>query len=109
MTNNKWCDPRNVTNFSQSCSLHLEHLTIMCRPFYLPCEFTSVVIAAVYIPPQAHTDISEVMPQEVINRQQHWDPGAAFIVARDLNRAKPTRVMSDFKQHILFPTRRKYT
>ncbi|KAG5279132.1 hypothetical protein AALO_G00074410 [Alosa alosa] len=39
MTNSKWCDPRNVTVLSKSCSPHLEHLAIVCRPFYLPREF----------------------------------------------------------------------
>lgn len=75
MTNNKWCDPKNVATLSQSC---LEHLIIMCQPFYLPWEFTSVIITAVYIPPQASTNIAESELQEV-------HPGAAFIVAGDFN------------------------
>ncbi len=36
MTNKKWCDPRNISSLSRSCSPHLEHLSIICRPFYLP-------------------------------------------------------------------------
>ncbi len=39
--NKKWCDPRNISILSRSCSPHLEHLSIICRPFYLPREFTS--------------------------------------------------------------------
>lgn len=39
----------------RSCSPHLEHLTIICRPFYLP---TSVIVMAVYIPPQANMDMA---------------------------------------------------
>ncbi len=39
-----------------SCSPNLEPLTIKCRPFYLPREFTSVIFSAVYIPPQTDTD-----------------------------------------------------
>ncbi len=41
MINKKWCDPRNISILSRSCSPHLEHLSIICRPFYLPREFTS--------------------------------------------------------------------
>lgn len=36
MTNNNWCDPMNVSILSRSCSPDLEHLAILCRPFYLP-------------------------------------------------------------------------
>ncbi len=53
MINKKWCDPRSISILSRSCSPHLEHLSIICRPFYLPREFSSIVVTAVYIPPQA--------------------------------------------------------
>ncbi len=36
MINEKWCDPRSISLLSRSCSPHLEHLSIICRPFYLP-------------------------------------------------------------------------
>ncbi len=39
MINKKWCDPRNISILSCSCSPHLEHLSIICRPFYLLREF----------------------------------------------------------------------
>ncbi len=44
MINKKWCDPRNISILSCSCSPHLEHLSIICRPFYLPREFSSIVV-----------------------------------------------------------------
>ncbi len=58
MINKKWCDPRNIYILSRSCSPHLEHLSIICRPFYLPWEFTSIIVTAVYIPPQADTGLA---------------------------------------------------
>ncbi len=58
MINEKWCDPRNISILSRSCSPHLEQLSIICRPFYLPREFTSIVLTAVYIPPQADTSLA---------------------------------------------------
>ncbi len=48
MINKKWCDPRNISILSCSCSPHLEHLSIICRPFYLSREFSSIVVTAVY-------------------------------------------------------------
>ncbi|KAG5284759.1 hypothetical protein AALO_G00030160 [Alosa alosa] len=105
MTNSKWCDPRNVTVLSKSCSPHLEHLAIVCRPFYLPREFTSVIFNAVYIPPQANTDAAVSELQEVLNRQQHTHLEAALIVAGDFNQVHLNRSMPEFIQHIHFPTR----
>ncbi len=58
MINKKWCDPRNISILSRSCSPHLEHLSIICRPFYLPREFSAVIATAVYIPPQADTSLA---------------------------------------------------
>ncbi len=37
MINKEWCDPRNISSLSRSCSPHLEHLSIICHPFYRYC------------------------------------------------------------------------
>ncbi len=58
MINKIWCDPRNISILSHSCLPHLEHLSLICRPFYLPREFSSIVITAAYIPPQADTSLA---------------------------------------------------
>ncbi len=59
MINKKWCDPRKISILSRSCSPHLEHLSIICRPFYLPREFSSIIATtAVYIPPQPDTSFA---------------------------------------------------
>ena len=104
MTNKKWCDPRNITVLSRACTPHQEHLSIMCRPHYLPREFTAIITTAVYIPPQANTDTAISELQEVINKQQHRHPAAAIIVLGDFNKAKLSRGLPEFKQHIHFPT-----
>ncbi len=78
--NKKWCGPRNISILSCSCSPHLEHLSIICRPFYLPRELSSIVVAAVYIPPQADTSLV-----------QSW--------------SNLKKVMPNFHQHISCPTR----
>ena len=65
---------------------HLEHLTIMCRPFFLPREFTSVIFTAVY-PPQADTDKALSVLHNVTTELQNRHPDAALIVAGDFNKA----------------------
>ncbi len=54
--NNSWCDERNIHSIKSFCSLDLEFHMLLCRPFWLPREFTAIIITAVYIPPHANTD-----------------------------------------------------
>ncbi len=51
--NNLWCDERNIHSIKSFCSPDLEFHTLLCRPFWLPREFTAIIITAVYITPQA--------------------------------------------------------
>ncbi|KAI5607308.1 hypothetical protein C0J50_7060 [Silurus asotus] len=60
MVNKHWCDSTSIVPLSRSCSPNLELLSIKCRPFYLPREFSSVIVSAVYIPPQADTDTAHI-------------------------------------------------
>ncbi len=49
--NNSWCDERNIHSIKSFCSPDLEFHTLLCRPLWLPREFTVIIITAVYIPP----------------------------------------------------------
>ena len=87
MINNNWCSPKETKILLNSCSPHLEHLTIMCRPFFLPQEFTSVISTAVYIPPQADTNKALSVFHNVTTGLQNRHSDAALIVAGDFNKA----------------------
>ncbi len=54
--NNSWCDERNIHSIKSFCSPDLEFHMLLCRLFWLPREFTAIIITNVYIPPQANTD-----------------------------------------------------
>ncbi len=105
MINKKWCDPRNISILSHSCSPHLEHLSIICRPFYLPQEFSSIIATAVYIPPQADTSLALFKLHDELSGYNNKHPDAAFIIAGDFNKANLKKVMPNFHQHISCPTR----
>ncbi len=105
MINKKWCDPRNISILSRSCSAHLEHLSIICRLFYLPREFTSIIITAVYIPPQADTSVALSSLHDELSGYINKHPDAAAIIAGDFNKANLRKVMPNFHQHISCPTR----
>ncbi len=38
MTNKEWCDPRNISSLSRSCSPHLEHLSIFAAHSIYPAS-----------------------------------------------------------------------
>ncbi len=109
MINKKWCHPRNISILSRSCSPHLEHLSIICRPFYLPREFSSIVITAVYIPPQADTSLALYKLHDELSGYINKHPDAASIIAGDFNKANLKKVMPNFHQHVSCPTREPNT
>ncbi len=105
MINKKWCDPRNISILSCSCSPHLEHLSIICRPFYLPREFPAIIATAIYIPPQADTGLALSKLHDEISGYINKHPDAASIIAGDFNKANLRMVMQNFHQHVSCPTR----
>ncbi len=105
MINKKWCDPRNISILSRSCSPHLEHLSIICRPFYLPREFSSIVVTAIYIPAQADTSLALSKLHDVVSGYINKHPDAASIIAGDFNKDNLKKVMPNFHQHVSCPTR----
>ncbi len=105
MINKKWCDPRSISILSHSCSPHLEHLSIICHQFYLPREFTSIIVTAVYIPPQADTSLAVSKLHDVLSGYINKHPDAASIIAVDFNKANLGQVMTNFHQHVSCPTR----
>ncbi|KAL0159475.1 hypothetical protein M9458_043200 [Cirrhinus mrigala] len=52
--NKEWCN--NAAVVTKNCSSLVEFMFVKCRPFYLPREFTAIVIVAVYIPPCANAN-----------------------------------------------------
>ncbi len=100
--NKKWCDSRNISILSRSCSPHLEHLSIICRPFYLPREFTSIVVTAVYIPPQADTSSALSKLHDELSGYNNKHPDAAFIIAGDFNKANLKKVLYTLYKYTLY-------
>lgn len=105
MVNNKWCDSRNIKILSRSWSPDLELLSVKCRLHFLPREFTSVMITAVYIPPQVCTETALSDLCKNFNYSLIGNPDAALIVAGDFNQANLKKVMPAFHQHIDCTTR----
>ncbi|KAI4891120.1 hypothetical protein NFI96_028563 [Prochilodus magdalenae] len=76
-----WCDQRNVHFIESICSPVIEYLMVPCRLRWLLREISGVIVTAVYIPPQADTDLALWKLYEAVNRQETARPEAACIVA----------------------------
>lgn len=54
--NRSWCSDAVITK--SHCSADIEYIFIKCRPFYVPREFTTALIATVYVPPDANAKLA---------------------------------------------------
>jgi hypothetical protein len=98
MINDGWCN-NNIQELKSFCSPKLAFLTIKCRPFYQPREFSSVIVTAVYIPPQADkTALKEL--HWTLCKQEIIYPEGAFIVDGDFNKANFRTKLPKFHHHI---------
>ncbi len=111
--NNLWCDERNIHSIKSFCSPDLEFHTLLCRPFWLPREFTAIIITAVYItppppppppPPQANTDQAIKELYRNISEQETTHPDAAFIITGDFNKANFRTIAPKYFQHVTINT-----
>ncbi len=103
--NNLWCDERNIHSIKSFCSPDLEFHMLLCRPFWLPREFTAIIITAVYIPPQANTDQALKELYGNISEQETVHPDVPFVVTGDFNKANFRTIAPKYFQHITINTR----
>ncbi len=106
--NNVWC--RDAVVVCKHCSPLVEFMIIKCRPFYLPREYTAILLVAVYIPPSSNNiNRSEALHDlyQHISEQQTAHPDAFLILAGDFNHADLKSVFPKIHQHVDFPTRGK--
>ncbi len=103
--NNSWCNERNIHSIKSFCSPDLEFHTLLCRPFWLPREFTAIIITAVYIPPQANTDQALKELYRNISEQETAHPDAAFVVTGEFNKANFRTIAPKYFQHVTINTR----
>lgn len=101
--NNAWCT--NAVMTGSHCSENLEYLSVKCRPFYLPREFTCTVIMAIYVPPDANAKQAMKELLAAISKQQTAHPEGAFIAAGGFNHSNLKSVLPKFYQHVSCPTR----
>ncbi|KAI4896487.1 hypothetical protein NFI96_008190 [Prochilodus magdalenae] len=101
--NDRWCTRSTVVE--HGCSPDVEFMVVRCRPYYLPREFTVVIVVAVYIPPQSDAKLALTTLANAISKQQSRHPDAALIIVGDFNQTDLRTVLSKFHQPVSCPTR----
>ncbi|KAI4899972.1 hypothetical protein NFI96_015155 [Prochilodus magdalenae] len=95
-------------NVSITCP-DIELLAVGLRPYYLPREFSHVVVVAVYIPPSANPTSACDVTHSTIVRLQTQHPTAFIAISGDFNHVTIARTLSNFTQYVDCPTREERT
>ena len=95
-----WCT--DVRIISRGCTPDLEYLTLKCRPFYMPREFSSVTLTAGYIHPKANVVSAMNDFHEVINKYENSD--TLSIVLGGFDQGNLRTVLPNFRHHVTCPT-----
>ncbi|KAK3518561.1 hypothetical protein QTP70_001593 [Hemibagrus guttatus] len=102
--NTEWC--KNSVLVSSYCSSLVEFVTVRCRPFYLPREFTTVFIVGVYIPPSTNAKEALCELYGAISELRNAHSDRLFIIAEDFSHANLKSVLHKFHQHVDFAVTR---
>ncbi|KAK3569657.1 hypothetical protein QTP86_002644 [Hemibagrus guttatus] len=98
-------DGLTVFRADSSAALCVEFVTVRCRPFYLPWEFTTVFIVGLYIPPSANAKEALCELYGAISKLQNAHPNRLFIISGDFNNANLKSVLPKFHQYLDFAMR----
>ena len=97
MTNDRWCS--KVTKLSESCTPELETLFIKCCPFYSPREFANVIVAGVYVAPDANAKDAMHQLAAKVTEVENKFPDSLILVLGDFNHTKLSTALPRYKQH----------
>ncbi|KAJ8018987.1 hypothetical protein HOLleu_42697 [Holothuria leucospilota] len=81
--NERWCHPKNAVIKSHKCSTNIEILTV--RPYYLPREFSHVIVCAVYVPNRSLAKAAALELADVIHDLESKSPDSFVIINGDFN------------------------
>lgn len=90
---------------SQTWSPDLELLTVMCKPLYLPRKFSSIILAAVYIPPSASAPSMSQQLADHIMEVENSNPDTVVLALGDFNHVSLKKALPRYKPQIHIATR----
>ncbi|XP_044041003.1 uncharacterized protein LOC122870707 [Siniperca chuatsi] len=107
--NNRWCNPDHIIVKEKICCQDIELLAVGLRPYYVPREFSHIIVIVVYIPPRARAVLACDVIHEAIARIQTQHPDAFIAISGDFNHVTLTSHLTGFTQFVDCPTRENKT
>ena len=105
LVNKRWCHPGHVTVKEKICTKDIELLAVSFRPYYLPREFTCVILVAVYIIPGTAPDAACDIINSVVARLQTQHPNSLVTISGDFNNVSLSATLPTFQQYVSCSTR----
>ena len=96
LVNNRWCHPGHITVKCHICIPDIEVMAVGFRPFYLPREFTSVILIAVYIPLSAVAENACDVISSIVAKMQTQQPNSFAAISGDFNHASLSATLPTF-------------
>ena len=107
--NDQWCHPNNITIKYKSCSKNAEIFIMGLRPYYLPREFSHVILTTIYIPNNTVANKAALEISEALRNYESSAPDALFLINGDFNHSKLLQSGNQYYQHIHCTTRNTAT
>ena len=103
--NKQWCHQNNITIKHKAVSPNLEIMTLGLRPYYLPREFSHVVLTVVYIRDRSVANQArEELTSHILDLETDA-PDSLKIITGDFNHCSIKKTLPKFYQHITCETR----
>ena len=100
--NDSWCTEVNIKE--SFCNDDIEYLVISCRPFYLPREFSNVLIINVYIHPESNYAEATRILEDCVAKFEAEYPDSVRIILGDFNKCNFHRSIPTYGQSVGFNT-----
>lgn len=107
--NKQRCHLGHITERERVSDKNIELLAVSCRPYYLPREFSNIIVLVVYIPPSANAKHATDTICKVAHDLQCRSPDALTIINGDFNHCTLSSSLPSFRQFVTCPTRKDRT
>ena len=98
----RWCN--NYTVKRILCIPDIDMLSISCRLFYLPREFSTIFAVLVYVPLSANYTVAAETITQHMNELDNLSPSAPKLLLGDYNKCSVRTYVPTYKQYVSFTT-----
>ena len=107
--NDQLCHPNNIRIKHKSCSQNAEIFIMGLRPYYLPREFSHVILTTIYVPNNTVANKEALEISEALRNYESSAQDALFLINGDFNHSKLLQSWNQYYQHIHCTTRNTAT